>query len=229
MPPPADWSVTYIRGNSNVAAGVSQVAAVCPWCGRATTFSVRSVYIRPNLNNVLDVHLVIGCSYTRCLKDSYVYTTTRPGHMSESPHDQFYMFPSKVNGPAHPSIPENIAEDWLEGLRAFNANAPKAAAVMFRRVLYGVLIDKGCPLHPMRTGVRQLLTEQRLPAMFDRWIPAIQEDGHDAAHPDRALIIDPANIAETMEYTSELLRYLYIEPAEFEERTRRASSQTASS
>jgi hypothetical protein len=42
-----------------------------------------------------------------------------------------------------------------------------------------------------------------------------------AAHPPHALEISPENVSETMEYTAELLRFLYIEPYEFEQRKAR--------
>lgn len=93
--------------------------------------------------------------------------------------------------------------------------------MMLRRVLYGILLDKQCRLRPLKDGVQDLITGQRLPAVFDDWLPAIQDDGHDAAHPDRALKVSTENVAETMEYTAELLRYLYIEPYEFQQRKAR--------
>jgi hypothetical protein len=104
------------------------------------------------------------------------------------------------------------------------ASAPKAAAVMLRRVLYGVLIDKGCELHPVHEGLRELIQSQRLPAIFDEWLPAIKDGGHDGAHPDRALQVSAENLMETMEYTSELLRFLYIEPYEFQQRKSRKTA-----
>ncbi len=94
---------------------------------------------------------------------------------------------------------------------------------MCRRVLYGVLLDKKCKEHPLHEGLQELIQGQRLPAIFDEWLPAIKEDGHDAAHPHRALEVDPANIAETITYTAELLRFLYIEPYEFQQRKARAT------
>ncbi len=105
------------------------------------------------------------------------------------------------------------------------AGAPKAAAVMCRRVLYGVILDKKCKEHPLHEGLNQLIQTQRLPAIFDEWLPAIKDDGHDAAHPHRALEIDPDNICETMEYTAELLRFLYIEPYEFQQRKARGAAK----
>ena len=104
------------------------------------------------------------------------------------------------------------------------SSAPKATAVMLRRVLYGVLLDKKCKLHPLKAGLGQLIATCRLPAIFDEWLPAIKDDGHDGAHPDRALQVSAENVAETMEYTLELLRFLYIEPYEFQQRKSRNTS-----
>ena len=126
----------------------------------------------------------------------------------------------------HPAIPPNIAEDWEEAQKAIEASAVKAAAVMARRVLYGVLVDKGCKLHPLHEGIKDLIAKQRLPAMFDDWLHAIKDDGDDAAHPDRALSVSPENIQETMAYTYELLRFAYIEPYDFAQRTTRNATTT---
>jgi len=93
--------------------------------------------------------------------------------------------------------------------------------MMLRRVLYGVLLDKECKLQPLQAGMQELISGQRLPAVFDDWLSAIKDDGHDAAHPDRALKVSTENVAETMEYTAELLRYLYVEPYEFQQRKAR--------
>lgn len=123
--------------------------------------------------------------------------------------------------PCIPVSPPQIAEDWIEAQKAMQSSALKAAAVMCRRVLYDTLLDKGCKLHPLHDGLAELIKDHRLPAIFDQWLPAIKDDGHDAAHPDRALQVSSNNISETMEYTSELLRFLYIEPYEFEQRKNR--------
>jgi len=97
---------------------------------------------------------------------------------------------------------------------------------MIRRVLYGVLMDKRCKLKPLREGLEELIRNERLPRIFDEWLPAIKDDGHDGAHPDRALCVQVENIDETIQYTSELLRFLYIEPYEFQQRKSRNSQTT---
>jgi hypothetical protein len=217
---PADWSARFSRNANNLLQAVTDVRAICPHCQNASTFTVRSQHVAP-LPQGNQIHLTLECNYAPCHKVVDVVTSMGGSRTSQIPTDDFFMYPSRAIAPAHPSIPGQIAEDWIEAQKAIQASAPKAAAVMFRRVLYGVLIDKGCKLHPLRDGLLELIATQRLPAIFDEWLPAIRDDGHDAAHPDRALQVSHENMAETLEYTAELLRFLYIEPYEFQRRKAR--------
>lgn len=201
-------------------AGAADIRAICPFCNLASTFAIRT-YQHDSIGGRLTVYLLLRCNSARCQKTLFVKTSFRDGLTHNEATDEFFMFPSRAISPSHASIPTNIAEDWQEAQRAMQAIAPKAAAVMLRRVLYGTLIDKNCKLHPISDGLKQLIAEQRLPAVFDDWLTAIKDDGHDGAHPDRALQVSIENINETFEYTAELLRYLYIEPYEFQVRKAR--------
>lgn len=221
MAVPKDWSMTIAYTNQR-ASGISDARAICPHCGTASTFAIRGHYFVAAANQLTDIHLFLECNYSNCRRAIYVYTASRlQGLGGQTPDMPFFMHPSRAFAPPHASLPVNIADDWAEAQRTMQASAPKATAVMLRRVLYGVLIEKGCKLHPLHEGLRTLITTCRLPAIFDEWLPAIKDDGHDAAHPDRALQVSTENVTETMEYTLELLRFLYIEPHEFQQRKNR--------
>jgi len=224
---PKDWSIN-VAFNQQQAASVNDVRAICPHCGTASTFSIRGQFLAVAAEGLTDVHLFLVCNYTACRKAVYVYTTCRPPALGsvQTPDMSVFMYPSRIIS-SHPSVPPDIADDWVEAQRTVQAAAPKAAAVMLRRVLYGVLIDKGCKLRPLHEGLTALIATCRLPAIFDEWLQAIKDDGHDGAHPDRALQVSPDNVTETMEYTSELLRFLYIEPYEFQQRKSRTAAATA--
>jgi hypothetical protein len=222
---PENWSMQYQIINGQVS-NISDVRAICPHCRNASTFAIRSVTFFPN-PQLTHVHLVLHCNYAACKKVVYVYTTARTNAGSQRPDDAFFMYPSAAIDPPHPSVPAEIADDWVEAQKALQASAPKAAAVMLRRVLYGVLINKGCKLKPLHEGLKDLIQNERLPAIFDQWLPAIKDDGHDGAHPDRALQVSVENVTETVEYTSELLRFLYIEPYEFQQRKSRNAASSS--
>ncbi|MCU1320382.1 MAG: hypothetical protein JWM43_31 [Acidobacteriaceae bacterium] len=223
MAVPRDWQLTYHFTNGGATLGsVTDVRGICPHCRIATSFqtlALQSEAVGPRM----DIHLILACSYGPCR--NFVYVNTSPDRAGSSSisraQDPFFLHPSGSIEPAHANIPPEIADDWLESQRSLSVGNPKATAVMLRRVLYGVLLDKGCTLYPLKKGMEDLISGQRLPGIFDEWLPAIRDDGHDAAHPDRALHVSSENVIETMEYTGELLRYLYIEPYEFQQRKAR--------
>ena len=224
MPFPVGWYAQYYyeQSDARLVSGVSHVRMVCPYCENASTFTTKAQDFERLPGDKVEVRLVIQCNFVGCQRHTFLLFTGNEGNYRRfALSGDFFMHPLRGVDVVHESIPTAIAEDWREALRALGASAPKAAAVMFRRVLYGVLIDKNCTLHPLRTGLEQLIAHQRLPAIFDEWLPAIRDDGHDGAHPDRALNVDEANINETKEYTSELLRFIYIEPHEFKQRKAR--------
>lgn len=219
MAVPKGWSIKLNYVNRQLHS-VSDVRAICPHCKIASTFTLRGNCFVEDAN-LTNIHLFLECNYTACKKIVYACTAIERGFMQQRPSDLFFMYPSSALDSPHPSVPPKISNDWIEAQRANQASAPNAVAVMLRRVLYGVLIDKGCKLRPLHDGLTELIAQQRLPAIFDEWLPAIKDDGHDGAHPDRALQVSTENVAETMEYTSELLRFLYIEPYEFQQRKSR--------
>lgn len=225
MPIPNGWELNYVVTHQRESNAITSVRGICPYCRIATTFQLRASQ-SDHSSERTTFYLIMQCNHAPCRKTVYVATSVKTiglGAHRSSPGDPFFMHPSGAIDPAHPSIPPDVAEDWLEAQRSLQGGNQKAAAVMLRRVLYGVLIDKGCKLHPLRDGMQDLITGQRLPAVFDEWLPAIRDDGHDGAHPDRALKVSTDNVAETTEYTAELLRYLYVEPYEFQKRKARNS------
>jgi hypothetical protein len=72
-----------------------------------------------------------------------------------------------------------------------------------------------------------LAAKERLPRVVENWLKEIKEDGHDAAHPHRALHIPDENVLEAIHYTRELLRFVYIEPHDLEERLARKAAAPA--
>lgn len=141
--------------------------------------------------------------------------------MDQDRNDLLRIFPKRRIDKVHKSIPVHVKEDWIEAQKAFDEGAVKAAAVMCRRVLYGVLLDKKCKEHPLHEGITELVAQARLPQVVEHWLTEIKDDGHDAAHPFRALNVAAENVAETMGYTKELLRFVYIEPYDLQQRLAR--------
>ena len=215
---PQDWKAEF-RQNAFDSASF-----VCPHCGLPSTFRVQAV-TQELRENKFTYYVTLKCNYIPCQQNVFVITT-RPAHMQGQDHtDSVTIFPSRAIPESHKAIPPAVSEDWVEAQKAFEVGAVKAAAVMCRRVLYGVLLDKKCREHPLQEGINELVNLARLPQVVEHWLQEIKEEGHDAAHPYRALIVPAENVSETMGYTKELLRFVYIEPFELEQRLARKAQQ----
>jgi Domain of unknown function (DUF4145) len=217
---PDDWEGNF-QNNALTAARMR-----CPHCENASTFAV--LYnLGVGDGALLTIHAVLQCHYPQCRKLVYVQTSKPLTHTADQRRDVDWLriFPKRRIDQVHKSIPVPVAEDWIEAQKAFNENAVKAAAVMCRRVLYGVLLDKKCKEHPLHEGIAELVAQARLPHVVEQWLTEIKDDGHDAAHPFRALNVPAENVAETMEYTKELLRFVYIEPYDLQQRLARKAAQ----
>jgi hypothetical protein len=223
---PDDWEGSFHNN------GLTSARMRCPHCENACTFAVLYTFLDPVAgHDSVTIHAVLQCNYPQCRKIVYVITS-KAAHPNANPSqrsnvDWLKIFPKSRIDVIHKSIPVPVAEDWIEAQAAFNENAVKAAAVMCRRVLYGVLLDKGCKEHPLHSGIADLVAKARLPHVVEQWLTEIKDDGHDAAHPFRALNVPAENVAEVMEYTKELLRFVYIEPYELQQRLARKAGQTS--
>jgi hypothetical protein len=222
---PDDWEGTFI--NNALAAARMR----CPHCENASTFDVLYNLGVGDGAQFLIAHAVLQCNYPQCRKIVYVMTSKPSPYSVEQRQDIDWLriFPKRRIDIVHKSIPLPVAEDWIEAQKAFNESAVKAAAVMCRRVLYGVLLDKKCKEHPLHEGITELVAQARLPQVVEHWLTEIKDDGHDAAHPFRALSVPTENVAETMEYTKELLRFVYIEPYDLRQRLARKAKIPAKS
>ncbi len=221
MPLPDHWEPHFYGGKLN-GAGM-----FCPHCEQPSTFTV--LWTQPVQGAKLIVHYaVLECNYAKCHDRVFLITTTHVNtNTQNAQNDSLIYYPSGKIGLGHESIPVAIREDWVEAQKAFQIEAVKAAAVMCRRILYGVLLDKGCKEHPLHEGIAQLLGKTRMPQILEQWLSEIKEDGHDASHPFRALHVPVENVIETMGYTRELLRFAYIEPFDLQKRlVRKTTAQS---
>lgn len=203
---PDGWEVE-VAGNGTLVRG----HFICPHCARAATFSPVAQYAEQ-----LRMFALLKCNYVKCGKVSYVQFN-RHSVVVE-------LFPTRPVVPPHSAIPPAVAQDWIEAQKAASAGCPKATAVMCRRVLYGVLLDQGCKEHPFHEGLKQLFEKRKLPEVMEQQASEIKEDGHDAAHPFRTLSVSDENVMQTLAYTEELLRFVFVEPAELAERLAKKKS-----
>jgi hypothetical protein len=200
------------------------VKMFCPHRKQPSTFTIIFYQSDKTFSNN-SYYGIIQCNYVRCRQFVFFVTTNRYYKVTQDPeHDTLIYYPTEAIPKPHESFPNPIGEDWVEAQKAFRAGANKAAAVMCRRVLYGVLLEKKCKEHPLHESIAELIGKVRMPSIVEGWLAEIKEDGHDAAHPFRALDVPAENVLETMGYTKELLRFVYVEPFDLQKRLARKAA-----
>lgn len=216
-----DWAAEFSSGKPVNAR------FKCPHCSIASTFQVVALWSEQFSPDSLRYYVLFRCDYAPCRKIVYVTTTKGRSRTSQDRGtDELAIHPSRPPVQPHKAIPSAIGDDWVEAQTVYEIGATKAAALMCRRILYGVLLNEKCKEHPLHEGINELDKKHRLPALVVKWLTEIKEEGHDAAHPHRALNVPAENVDEIMKYTGELLRIVYIEPFELEARlTRKAGQQ----
>lgn len=115
-------------------------------------------------------------------------------------------------------IPEFISQAFSEALTCLTANCPRASAVMARRVLEAITVDKG---EEKGTLVNRLATLSQkgvlLPTLAD-WAKEVRLIGNQGAHYDPLQPVNTEDAKQLLSFLRELLKYLYELPADLKRR-----------
>jgi uncharacterized protein DUF4145 len=119
--------------------------------------------------------------------------------------------------PTDPAIPDEIRSTFAEGMRCLGAQAPRAAAVMFRRTLEAIVAGKGSATaqaaSTLAKALKQMATEGSLSGELAAWADEIRVVGNAGAHFDPGAAVSASEAEELARLTKALLEYLYEHPA----------------
>ena len=111
-------------------------------------------------------------------------------------------------------IPTSIAAVFSEASMSLAANCPRASAVMSRRTLEAVTVDKGETTGILAQRLTALGAKGVLHSTLSDWAKEIRLVGNAGAHFDPIETVTQEDAQQLLSFTRELLRYLYELPAE---------------
>lgn len=115
-------------------------------------------------------------------------------------------------------VPTQIAEAFKEAVRAHNAGCPRAAAVMARRTLEAVAVDKGEQRGVLAVRLNNLASKGILLPTLADWSREVRLVGNVGAHLDPIKSVSTKDSEDLISFVRELLRYLYELPADLAKR-----------
>lgn len=132
------------------------------------------------------------------------------GYMS---HRGFHWWPLP-NMNLSSDIPKEIAGAFSEAAAALLADCPRASAVMARRTIEAIAVDKGEKTGPLAHRLAKLGSEGILHPALIEWTKEVRLIGNQGAHFDLIDTVSKEDAQQLLDFIRELLKFLYELPAE---------------
>jgi hypothetical protein len=124
---------------------------------------------------------------------------------------------------ASPLLPSDIAPAVLEAEKSLAVGAPNGCGVMCRRAMHVLCQDKGATGKDLHDQLKDLKDRNVITPDLWEWAEELRVVGKHGAHPEwEDVTIEDADYA--VRFLREILRYVYINPAE---RTARKLKETS--
>lgn len=115
-------------------------------------------------------------------------------------------------------IPEEIRNAFTEANTCLLANCPRASAVMARRALEAIAVEKGETNGNLAERLNALSSKGILHATLSDWSKEVRLIGNKGAHFDPLQSVTKDDAKQLISFIRELLKYLYELPAELARR-----------
>lgn len=118
-------------------------------------------------------------------------------------------------------IPEDIQEILQEAKTTFSAQCYRASAVMSRRTLEAITVDKGETEGVLANRIKNLVKTGVLDKNLGDWATEIRLIGNSGAHFDPIKNVEKEDASQIILFIEELIKYVYVMPAEIARRRKK--------
>jgi hypothetical protein len=199
-----------------VQSGVASFT--CPNCGafsqhekqapdRQVVYELGKAPIQPGggLVVVHGRHVVMRC--VACKKDTYFLIGDERGVFQI-----LHQHPLPIMA-THPLLSKDIAGPTLEAEKSLAVGAPNACGVMCRRAMHVLCQDKNATGKDLHDQLKDLRDRHEITPDLWEWAEELRVVGKHGAHPEwEDVTMEDADYA--MRFLREILRYVYVNPAE---------------
>jgi len=160
------------------------------------------------------IERVVVMTCMGCQEGTAVVETTQDGTLRG-----VHWWPPPGAFDLDPAVPETIRGAYDEGMHCLGAQCPRAAAVMFRRVLEALVNDKGsaavqaAAAKNLAQGLKVMAAEHVLQPTLAEWATEIRVVGNVGAHLDPIKDVALEEARDLARLTRQLLEYVYELPA----------------
>ncbi len=118
-------------------------------------------------------------------------------------------------------IPDNIQKILQEAKITFSSQCYRASAVMSRRTLEAITVDKGEAEGVLAKRIENLISKGILDKNLGEWATEIRLIGNSGAHFDPINSVEKEDANQIILFIEELIKYVYVMPAEIARRRKK--------
>jgi hypothetical protein len=112
-----------------------------------------------------------------------------------------------------PSLGKDLADAVLEAEKCLTVGAPNACGVMCRRAMHVLCQDKGAVGKDLHEQLQDLRDKHIITPDLWQWAEELRVVGKHGAHPEW-VDVTPDDADYAVRFLREILRYVYVNPAE---------------
>lgn len=122
------------------------------------------------------------------------------------------IYPAPLPKPTDKHVPEPIRADLDEAKTCFSVSAWRASAVMARRAMQSVAVEKGASKgKKLHEQIAELLASGKITADLKEWADVVRWVGNDGAHPNNE-VVTKEDAEEVLHLSEQFLSVLYVTP-----------------
>lgn len=138
--------------------------------------------------------------------------------------DRYQIYPAQARR-LSADIPSGLREDYREARECVKAKLYTAAAVMARRTLEGITIERGYTKGALFARLKSMRDDAVIDSRLYEWADICRDVGNQAAHADKQSV-SREDAVETLDFVEALLDYLYVFQSRYENfKTRRDAAK----
>jgi len=132
--------------------------------------------------------------------------------LAESPSETIHQYP--ISTPTlHPSVNKNVKDAAIEAEKCLSVKAFNACGVMTRRAIHSLCTDKGAKGKDLSEQLKYLKDNNLITPDLWEWAEELRIVGRSGAHPEWEEV-SPEDGEYALRFLREIIRYVYINPAE---------------
>jgi hypothetical protein len=191
----------YKIGNFKNAAQ-NTLSLECPHCGHFGTFEQLSIDIEVNISGIRHHFGQRKCPRPECR--GHIFTVSNYGKL-------VHTYPPRLISFKTENIPDRILRSFQEALICYGNNCQVSSAIMIRKTLEEICLDKGAKGPNLYKRLEKLSGEIVLPLELREAMQELRLLGNDAAHIEAETYeqIGPDEIEISIEFTKEILKGIY--------------------